>query len=339
VRYLIDADDPYRSRRSRSRSSRPECFVLNINFSCRRQKDFIRKKFAEVNSGIMHPTVLVLYQPNPSLFREVFSFACEFLADEAKDRGFFKFIGVANASCCLPGPDGLAPGDAPAGRADSAAPAVHYLERWNRNSIANCLESRGIAVDVTNRLLESTGGWDCLLVPEFASLAVRDAVSSDPALPRLKSDLDRFRPLAGFPDPPRLYRLIDIVLLEFNESAYTLKSFLELLELTLDYLKESPEPWLKGMKFDPGAATRAFYLLQRLTVVLPCLPGEIVPGHETESTSFRTDRHYLAALEREAVPGEPSGPAAPPVDAVPAGTSEEAVPAGTAELTMEGGGQ
>ncbi|MDR1081714.1 MAG: hypothetical protein LBQ79_12340 [Deltaproteobacteria bacterium] len=117
---------------------------------------------------------------------------------------------------------------------------VFFLERWNAAAAAFLLEAAGLAPDrafrLACRLMESTGGWDCLLAPELArlsnpeeALGAAEDLEAGGGPPRFTPPPPGFRDMAGIPDPAPLYRAADSVLSETGAMPFTEAGFARLL--------------------------------------------------------------------------------------------------------------
>jgi hypothetical protein len=251
------------------------------------QADFIRESYEKSDGGTLWPQILLLPSGGPARFWKAFGLAQDFLDDRRGDKGLFRVIGIADADTCL------------AGASDPAflkdGHTEHFLERWNKNSLANYLEATGTAVDRTTELLDGTGGWDCLLLFRLKLMRER---SRDPQPWPLPED---FRKLAGFSDPPPLYRLIDDFLCEYSSLPFTSEDFVDLLrdhhkDLVAGVKEGDPASPYAELEFTAREALQAFNLVQRLTLVIP--DRDTGPGGDgPKALRFKTDPVSLECIQ------------------------------------------
>ncbi|MDR1038315.1 MAG: hypothetical protein LBT40_17610 [Deltaproteobacteria bacterium] len=259
------------------------------------QAEAIASLFARSANPESDRTVAVLRCTDPQKFWAVFRAAERFVARRQARGRFFKVMGVAGAGCYL---KGLAGGDFAAG-----SESVHFLERWNRNSVANLLDGAGLAASLANGILERTGGWDSLVLRELARLRDRRAgkepdATSDPVPPVSDGGPPAdpgFRDLAGIPDPPPLYRAIDGFLVSFWDSSFTEAEFPELLGLHLESADGAGAP-----PPAPSEISGAFYLLRQLGLVVPPPEDQWPQGVSRGEPRYWIDRHYLASIRAAA---------------------------------------
>ncbi|MDR1040754.1 MAG: hypothetical protein LBR80_11455, partial [Deltaproteobacteria bacterium] len=271
--------------------------VVPDSLDARGQAAAISAAFAAVAHPASDRAMAVVVCGDPEKFWAVFRAAERFVARKRGLGRFFKVIGVADARGYM---EGLA-----GGGLGSGSETVHFLERWNVNAIAGFLDATGLAADRSEGILRSTGGWDSLVLREFVLLRGREGGTEGTGDDRPPAADAGFAATAGFRDPPPLFRAIDDFLVSFWDSPFTEEDFPKLLEM---HVRDSGNAY-PGLAPSAGEIADAFYLLQRMTLVVQPPPDQLPQGAASAEARYWIDRHYLASLrpmpDLGNAPGEP----------------------------------
>ncbi|MDR3153593.1 MAG: hypothetical protein LBW85_04795 [Deltaproteobacteria bacterium] len=252
-----------------------------------KQIEDIRKKYKSIKPGSQDRIIMIIKSDSPDRFWESFYNAVVFVNSRRDPRRFFKVIGIADAQCCMDKLDEFLKSKS------KVKVDVHYLERWNRNSISNFLDSTNLAVDQTDSILDNTGGWDCLVMRELqAKLGQKAETEAAP---------EKFSLTAGFRTPSPLYRAIDSFLRFYCDAPFQEAEFPSDLKIYLqDHLQNADPKARTALNLPPRKVKSAFRLLRRLTVIVETPASHWPAGSAPAEPWYSVDRFYLGALKDEA---------------------------------------
>ncbi|MDR1165379.1 MAG: AAA family ATPase [Deltaproteobacteria bacterium] len=269
-------------------SSQGMAKIVRDSLSAAKQEGEVRRFFESRKNRGAERSIAVLVAGDPVKFWDAFDQASAFLWKRRCD-AHFKLIGVVSPSAFI---SPLAASVLKKRRFVE----IHYLERWNRNSVANFLDVVGLASDATSRVLKKTGGWDCLVLPELkgaSNLASAEGTEGE----RLLAP-PGFHSLAGFADPPPLYRALNQFFVNFGQDPFTEDVFVEYGRM---YAREPDDG---SLGFDPSdqELKDAFYFLRRLTLIVQDAPTEISRDAARSEASYRADAFYRDSLMADKTP-------------------------------------
>ena len=237
----------------------PDIYHLDGTESCQRQIEKVKelyKKQASHKKGVLF---IVDSEDNP-YFWPVISEIGRWIDRLSSPQRYLRLVGLVHPDAYLE----LVQDDPLAGH---PWPRIHHLVRWNEKAVDYYLSCLNQAGDKTWPLLECTGGWDALLIPELTGaepINLAHRAFTAPANSRLFD------------------QALKCLLMNWKDQSATLNDWAEILA---EEIADSSET-------DLGSLQKMLAAMVELTLLSP-----ISCGPEKEA-QYKLDKHFLQALEQ-----------------------------------------
>jgi hypothetical protein len=238
----------------------PNIYHLAGTESCQRQVERIKELYHKQASDKKGVLFIVDSEDNPYFWQVIAGVGHWMVNRLSSPNRYLRVVGLVHPDAYLE----LVLDDPLAGH---TWPRIHHLTRWNEKALDYYLSSLNRAGDKTRSLLESTGGWDALLMAALTDekpINLANPVFAAPAHSPLFNQA--------------LKRLLD----DWKDESATLDDWAEILS------DGAPD----GSEANYDRLRKMLTAMAELTLLSP------VPCSPEKQAEYKLDRYYLQALEQ-----------------------------------------
>ncbi|MDR1545634.1 MAG: ATP-binding protein [Deltaproteobacteria bacterium] len=142
----------------------PRVICSEHDLSAADQLDAIRKEYGRVKDAA-EAVIWLIDSEQTRHFWTLVGDAAKWVNRQSKFKASFKIVGLVHPNAWLAYKLTKPLGDL----AGARWPRFQFLERWNENGLEHWFECNNLVGVEAKRLLDETGGWPCLLLPELRS--------------------------------------------------------------------------------------------------------------------------------------------------------------------------